>query len=196
VAAASRSEGSALPFRFRAALRARRASANTGTSSRPRAFARTGVTAGFGYQVHHSQIWEGGGVFQVGEDDPEDLEDVFPEMREPALQRKHEARIQPVYDAHARSLYWALGGLAAMGTGIGIAAAIQDDSPTGAAVAGISGLGLGLVGVFGALAAQPSGEEQLAADAREQLFIPSEDDMKAAARGVDRMNAAQRSRCQ
>ena len=79
--------------------------------------------------------------------------------------------------------------------GLGTAAAIQDESGTGAAVAGISGLVIGIGGVIGGFAAMPSAEEELAADARRQLFIPGEDDLFAVARGIDRANAQQRRRC-
>jgi hypothetical protein len=46
-----------------------------------------------------------------------------------------------------------------------------------------------------ALASQPSGEDQIAADARRELFFPEEDDMSAVGRGVDRINNRTRDRC-
>ncbi|HVU02870.1 MAG TPA: hypothetical protein VHE30_14015, partial [Polyangiaceae bacterium] len=58
-----------------------------------------------------------------------------------------------------------------------------------------SGLVLGVVGIVGALAAQPSGYDQLEADARRKLFLPKEDDLVAIERGADGANAAVRTRC-
>jgi hypothetical protein len=53
----------------------------------------------------------------------------------------------------------------------------------------------GLVAVVAALSSEPSVEDQLAADARRQLFIPEEDDMKAVERGVNRMNLGTQAGC-
>lgn len=154
-----------------------------------------GTTTSIGFHIHYSQVHEGLGVFTYGDDDPVDLEDVWPRLAEPELERRHQAPIEAVDAAHLRSLFWAVGGLAGMVGGIGAATAIQDESPTAATVVGVSGLVVGLVGVVGALASQPSGAEQVHADARRKLFIPGEDDLDAAARGVDRANAAQRRAC-
>jgi len=54
---------------------------------------------------------------------------------------------------------------------------------------------MGVVGVVGALVAQPSGQDQLEADARRQLFLFPEDERAAVDRGVDRSNLATRNRC-
>ena len=103
---------------------------------------------GIGYNSFYSQVQEGAGVPKPGKEDPEELEDVWPKIAEPALQRKHEAPIQKVDDASMRSLFWSLGGLGAMAGGIGVAAAVQDaESGTAATIAAVSGLALGLVGV-------------------------------------------------
>ncbi|HMJ12566.1 MAG TPA: hypothetical protein VK524_14175 [Polyangiaceae bacterium] len=147
------------------------------------------------YSTHYWQDQDGLGVFKIDEDDPEDLEDLWPKMRRPRLQRQHQARIEPVDDAHRRSLHWAIGGLVALGAGLGTAVAIEEESPAGAAVAGISGLVGGLVGVVGILASQPSGEDQLYADARRKLFIPGEDELVSAAHGVNNANGSRRRKC-
>jgi hypothetical protein len=119
----------------------------------------------------------------------------MPAMKEPALQRAHDARIEPVDDANSDALIWLYGGIAGMGIGIGTAAVIQEESGAGAAVAGITGLVLGIGGLIAGLAVMPSADEELAAEARRHLFLPKEDDMGAVGRGVDRANADQRTRC-
>lgn len=161
----------------------------------------TGATVGvmFGapytYTVPHSQLQEGIGAFEHASDDPEELEDIWSKLDEPELERRHQSRIEPVDAAFRRTLYWSLGGLGAMGAGVGTAAVIQDDSPTAAAVFGLSGVVVGLVGAVAALASQPSGDDQVYADARRRLFIPGEDDLLAAQRGIDRANARRRREC-
>jgi len=155
----------------------------------------TGMEAGVAYNTHYSAVYKGLGVFQFEQKDPEKLEDVWPKINEPELRRAHEARIEPVDAASARSLNWSLVGLGGLVVGVGTAAAIQKESGTAAAVAGVSGLVVGLVGVVMALAAQPSGPAQVQADARRSLLIPEEDDLDAAGRGVDRANASTRAQC-
>ncbi len=155
----------------------------------------TGMEAGFNYNTHYSQLWEGYGVFRTSENDPEDIEDLWPAMEEPELQERHQAWIDPVDDAHRSSFYWSLGGLAGLFGGLGIAVAVSDQSGGAAAAAGITGVVAGLVGAIGALVAQPSGIDQLNADARRKLFIPGEDDMNAVARGIDRVNGKRRHGC-
>ena len=59
----------------------------------------------------------------------------------------------------------------------------------------VTGLGLSVVGIVGALVAQPSGQEQLEAEARSRLFLFPEDDRAAVDRGVDRSNLAARAHC-
>lgn len=153
------------------------------------------TTAGIGYNTIYTKIHVGAAIFPVGENDPEKLKDLWPQMSERTLQLKHEARIQPVDDAAQTSLYWALGGLAGFAGGVGVAAATENESKTTAAIFGVSGLALGLVGVVGALVTQPSGLDQLEAEARRKLFFPREDDLTAVARGVNRINGTRRQQC-
>ncbi len=155
----------------------------------------TVMTAGVGYNTVYTKTHEGLGVFSLGDDEPEKLEDLWPRLSEPRLQQQHQSRIRPVDDASKRSLYWALGGLAGMVGGVGLAAAMSKDSPEAAGAFGVTGLVVGLVGVVGALVTQPSGHDQLEAEARRRLFIPGEDDMVAVARGVNRVNGSQRKHC-
>ena len=155
----------------------------------------TGYTAGLLYNTHFTQVQDGVGVFRHSSQEPEDLEDVWPKMAEPVLEREHEARIAPVDAAERRTTYWALGGLTGLFGGIITAAAIQDQSQTAANVIGISGVVIGLVGVAGLLASQPSGEDQLYANTRRKLLISGEDDLVAAARGIDAANARRRRDC-
>ncbi len=155
----------------------------------------TGATAGVLFNTHYSQLVDGLGVFRHEENDPEDLEDVWSRMDEPVLQRKHQARIEPVDAAHQRTLALSLGGLAVGLTGIGIAAAVGDQDRTLATITGVTGLAALVVGTIGALASQPSGEEQLYADARRKLFIAGEDDRVAVERGVNKANSRRRRRC-
>src|SRR5512133_1351712 len=155
----------------------------------------TAMTAGIWFNTIHVKNQEGLGVFELKEDEPSELEDLWPLMAETQLRRRHQARIQPVEDASRRSGYWALGGLAGLGMGLTVAAATSESSPGTATAFGITGVAVGLVSVVGALVTQPSGPEQLDAEARRKLFILREDDFIAAARGVNRLNGAQRRRC-
>lgn len=138
---------------------------------------------------------QGLGVFERGEDEPEQTEDVLEQMQEPELAAAHQARIQPVDDALYKTLHWSLGGTAGLLGGLTVAALIQEDSPEAAAVFGIGGLVFGVVAVVVALASQPSGVDQMEADARRQLFFADEDDLLAVMRGVNRMNGIRRQRC-
>jgi len=147
------------------------------------------------YTLTYEGQFNGLGVFRPGAKEPEELEDVWPRLNEPRLQQLHEARIEPVDAASRRSVYWAVGGLVGMLGGIAGAAAVGDSNPSVAATLGISGLAMGVVGVVGALVAQPSGQDQLEADARRKLFFFPEDDRAAVDRGVDRSNLATRNRC-
>ena len=140
-------------------------------------------------------IYEGYGVYRPGESDPIDLEDVWPRLKEPALQKQHMVIIDSVEAATWKSFWWAMGGLAGLTAGVGTAAAIQDETSTGATVAGLTGLALGLTGVVVSLAVFPSAGEQAAAEAREKIFVPDEDDMEAVHRGTDRANAERRRGC-
>jgi hypothetical protein len=165
----------------------------------PSRTAGSGMTPSYGsrYQSYNvtTQLYEGYGIYLPGVSDPEDLEDVWPRLKEPALQKKHVVIIDRVEAASWRSVWWSIGGLAGLFAGVGTAAAIQEETETGAAVAGVTGLALGLTGVVMALINFPSAADQAAAEAREKIFIPGEDDMQAVARGTDRANAERRRGC-
>jgi hypothetical protein len=134
-------------------------------------------------------------VFRPGSDDPEDLEEVLPMMAEPALAQQHMEPIERVNAANRRAVTWALVGLGGMLAGLIPAALLEKDNPGAAAAFGISGAAVGLTGVVGTLVNQPSGEEQLVADARRRLFMTQEDDMRAVERGLSRMNLQGRDSC-
>jgi len=154
-----------------------------------------GETAGVLFTTRYTQEFHGLGLFRPGQQQPEELDDVWPKLAEAPLQQKHELPIERVDAASRHSLYWALGGLGGMAAGIGGAVAVADSSRGAAATLGISGLVAGLVGVVGALVAQQSGADQLQADARRRLFIEGEDDFAAVRRGVERNNLNTRSQC-
>ncbi len=139
--------------------------------------------------------YRGLGVFRLNRDKPEQLPDLWRSLNEPALERQHQAWIDPVDSANRRTIYWAVGGLVGLFGGLGTAAAIQKDSKAGAVALGITGLAVGLVGAVGALASQPPARDQLEADAHRQLFFDDEDDRSAVERGVDRLNAQVRQQC-
>ncbi|QRN95891.1 hypothetical protein JRI60_43755 [Archangium violaceum] len=138
----------------------------------------------------------GFGVFKAGDDDPESLSDVWPILRDNELQRRHEARIAPVDEANTRVLLWSAGGLVGMFGGIGGAAAIQKQDRTAAAVLGVGGLALGVAGLIGALVSGPSVHDVLEAGARRKLLLPQEDDVRAAAHGLNTTNTERRRRCE
>jgi hypothetical protein len=145
--------------------------------------------------VSYSQLHEGAGVFQTGDDQPTPLEDLWPKLQEPQLMRRHQARIEPTDAKSRRAAYWLLGGLVGLGAGVGTGIAVRDESKsTSDALIGV-GIGLGSVGLLMELLTMPSPEEQLAANARRRLFKPREDDLLAVARGVDRANANRRRQC-
>ena len=155
----------------------------------------TGATAGVLVDTYYSQQVDGLAVFRPQQNDPEELEHVWPKIDEPALQRKHQAHIDPVDAAHQRVVLWSVGGLALGFTGLGIAAAVQDQDRSAATAAGVTGLAALLIGAIGALSSQPSGEAQLHADARRRLFIEGEDDRAAIERGVNTANSRRRRQC-
>lgn len=161
----------------------------------PASLNATAATAGIGYNVYYQGQFNGLGVFRPSAKEPEKLEDVWPRLSEPRLQQLHQARIDAVDAKEYRAVYWALGGLAGLAAGLGGAAALGDSHPNLAAASAITGLGLSVVGIVGALVAQPSGQEQLEAEARSRLFLFPEDDRAAVDRGVDRSNLAARARC-
>jgi len=153
------------------------------------------ATAAVFATVTYQAGFNGFGVFRAGSKHAEELEDVWPRLNEPRLQQLHEARIEPVDTASRHSLYWALGGTVGLAGGVGAAAAVENSNKSVAAVLGISGLVLGAVGVVGALVAQPTGQQQLEAEARRKLFFFPEDERAAVDRGVERNNLAVRQRC-
>jgi len=143
----------------------------------------------------YSDKMQGLGVYRLGSEDLEELDDLWLRMDEPTLQVSHQARIQPVDDAAARVIYWSLGGIAVMGAGLGTAAALQDTNSTGAAVAGIGGLALGLTAAIIAIASQPDIPDQMAAHGRRYMFVPGEDDEAAMLRGVTKLTMSARREC-
>lgn len=145
--------------------------------------------------VYYSEVFEGVGVFRAESDTPLETPDILPAMQEPELQAAHMRPIEEVETAESQTVVWSLIGLVGLGAGVGTAAAIQEDSPGGAAAAGLSGLAIGLVGSIAALVAQPSGEAQLRASAHKQMFLLGVDDMRAVARGVHRVNGRRRQSC-
>jgi hypothetical protein len=145
--------------------------------------------------VHYAREDVGLAVYRLNDDDPQELEDIWPVMDEPELERAHSARREPFDRKVRHSLYWMGGGLVGMGAGIGTAVAVQDRSGTAAAVAGLTGLALGLVGVVVGLNVMPSVDEELDVRARRRLLMPEEDDFGAAQRGLDRANAQRRLNC-
>jgi hypothetical protein len=153
------------------------------------------VTTGVGVNTYYARVYEGLGVFRGQRSEPEDLDDLWLKMREPDLARSHQERIAPVDAARARTLAFSLGGLAGLLGGAGIYAATKDSATTGADVALGVGLVLGLVGVVGTLASQPSAHDQLEANARRKLFIGGEDDEEEVLRGVGNANEERRRQC-
>ncbi|HEY3499206.1 MAG TPA: hypothetical protein VGK73_31160 [Polyangiaceae bacterium] len=154
-----------------------------------------GMTNSIFWDTTYRGVREGYAVFPHGGGEPKVLEPLWPVMSEPELAQLHQSRIDPVDDAERASLYWLLGGIVGAGAGIGIGMAVLDESEEAGAALILSGVGLAIVGLVGGLVAQPSGRDQVEANARRKLLIPREDDLYAAARGVDRMNARRRSQC-
>lgn len=141
-----------------------------------------------------SEVTQGVGVFALGDDAPEDLDDLWEGMNERDLQRAHQARIEPVDQALRESLYWSLTGIAGMAGGVTMAAVAGDNQPVVLTALG-TGLVIGIVSIVGALSSIPTSEDQHEADARRRLLIPGEDDMQAAERGVVRLNTRVRESC-
>lgn len=133
-------------------------------------------------------------VFEAQEESPEELEDLWLEMHEPALQRAHEARIEPTDRATRHTLYWSLGGIVGMGAGLTGGMLLEEHQTASIAVAS-TGFVIGVVGIVGALLSMPSGHALEQADARRRMFVPEEDDMAAATRGVNRLNETRRADC-
>jgi hypothetical protein len=142
-----------------------------------------------------SKSYGGLGVFRLNAPTPEDLDDVFARMDEPALQTQHEARTAAADAATRRFWAWILGGAAGMTLGLGTGALLNDSHHTAATVASISGLALGLIGLVGALVVMPSNDAYLDAEARHRLFFDGEQDPAAVARGINRVNERTRQGC-
>jgi len=153
-------------------------------------------TVNFAGTTNFHKEFEGYGLFVPGSDEPERLDELWLQMREPKLQRGHEAYTKPVDDANQRVAIWSVVGLVVGGTGIGTAAAVQERSQTAANVAGLLGLGVLLVGAVAAIESQPSGESQVEAEARRRLFLRGEDDPRLILRGVNGLNTRQRVACE
>ncbi|RKH35574.1 hypothetical protein D7Y13_40475 [Corallococcus praedator] len=147
------------------------------------------------YSIHYTQDHVGLGVFKVGNDKPEALDDLWPRLSEPELQRSHEERLEPVKSAHRKVTFWSLASLTGSIAGLGVGAALADSEPTGAAVVAISGLVVGLVGIVGAVTSGPTVKDALNANARDRLLIPGEDDLTAGARAINTLNGERRLRC-
>jgi hypothetical protein len=156
----------------------------------------TTTTGGVGTTYIYSKEYIGFGVFKAGNNSPAPLSDVWPILRDNELQLRHEARLAPVDEANTRAWLWSVGGLVGMFGGVGAAAAIEKQDRTAAAVLGVSGLALGLVGVIGGLVSGPSAYDVLDAGARRRLLIPGEDDVEAAAHGINTTNLERRRRCE
>lgn len=128
-------------------------------------------------------------VYRYGADSPEDLREVLPRMGEPALARSQLDRIAGIATRTERSdrfMRWGLyitgGGMAAYSVGAPIEVGL---------VGALTGLGLGFVSLF----TQPSEDERAYAFPRLYTLSPSEVNIDAARRGVERMNRETRQRC-
>src|SRR6516164_744510 len=92
------------------------------------------MRGGGSVQTYYYQRQEGLGVYRSQQEDPENLEGVWPRIEEPGLQHAHQKRIQPVDSASTTATWWFITGLVGLAAGLGTAAAIQKESKTGAAV--------------------------------------------------------------
>jgi hypothetical protein len=137
----------------------------------------------------------GYGVFSPGKDEALKLEDVWPRLGQPDLRDRHDEPIRREEAKERTALYWALGGLAAMGGGVAFAASGGDHPDTAHTVVGVTGVGLGLVAAIVALVVMPSGQEQAEAEIRRYMFLPDQDDMGAATRAVDLANVGAQTQC-
>jgi hypothetical protein len=85
------------------------------------------VRGGGNVQTHYFQLHEGVGVYRPHEEDPQDLENVWPSLRQPGLQQAHQARIQPVDDASTAATWWFVAGLIGLGGGLGAAPPLHQE---------------------------------------------------------------------
>jgi len=132
-------------------------------------------------------------VFRPGEDSPEELKNVFPEMNEARLETAHMQRIQGILSSESRSRNMVLwGGAAAIGSAILMGATWDSEALSLAfGIATFASLG---VMVWGAVI-QPSATERTFANIRKTTLLPGEDDLTAAQRGVAHANQTTRSDC-
>lgn len=154
------------------------------------------MQGGAGYNTLYSQEYVGIGLFRAGAVDPESLSDSWLLFRDPELQRRHEARTKPVEDASIRTLLFAGGGVGGMLVGAAAFKPVKEQNATAAQVLAVSALAVGAIGIIGALISSPSAGEVLGLGARRSLLLPGEDDLNAAARGIDATNAEHRRRCE
>ena len=166
---------------------------------------------GYTYVESSHRRKKGYSVYEVGSNEPIPLEDLLPRMDEPGLTQLHMGRIRPIQ----RRYRIARGATAVGGTWLGVSVAgvlagagvmlatseLPYDHPR-------SDLGLQImlgstVSVLGALVpmlfavlVRPAPADTTYMQVRERAFIPGEDDMDAVVRGVARVNARRRQRCQ
>lgn len=128
-------------------------------------------------------------VYRYGEETPEDLRDVLPLMGEPELERSQLGRVSGIAARAERSNRFMRWGLYLAGGGVTayLAGAPVEVGVTGA----LAGLGFS----FGSLLTDPSPDERAYAFPRLYTLSPTEVDINAARRGVERMNTETRQRC-
>ena len=141
------------------------------------------------------------GVFRPGSSDPEPLEDVLPRMGEPELRAVQLGRVEPIHDREdvATGLVTGGGAVGLLGAGLLIGGAAEGERSESfepllisGAVFALSGVIVQAIGLFGV---QPPAEERTYAAVRDRTFVDGEADVDAVAGGVDRLNAATRTRC-
>lgn len=134
---------------------------------------QTQTTEGTGdFTSYYSRLFEGVGIYRPREEQPLDLVDVWPDLRDRELEKRHQARIKPVDDANVTSLYWMLGALGTLVATAGTAAAIRKESRTAAVTIAVGGLVVSTAGMAIGWAKGPSPSERMTADARRKLLFP------------------------
>ena len=137
-------------------------------------------------------------------DEPIPLAQLLPKLDEPALLRRHEARVVPVRSSLERSTFVETTGIVGMGVGVvgimgGMGLLVAEGSFSDASMLltlGSTGLVLvgSLVFAVGRLM-RPDPAQITLMRVRELTLLPHENDMEALSRGVDRQNARVRQRC-
>jgi hypothetical protein len=128
-------------------------------------------------------------VYRHGSDAPEDLRDMLPRMGEPELAQSHLSRMGSAARRGERSNRLMRWGVSVTGGGVG---AYLLGAPIDVGVIGaLSGLGLAVA----SLLTDPSEDERAYAFPRIYTLSPSEVNIDAARRGIDRMNRETRERC-